>query len=118
MRQRELRRLDRRVTAARQSERPRPDLEATRVHHRKQTDQLKARVADLDRELNDLEDRVDETFHPYWGSLFKAGPEVSLFADQVEQYACLYTDRVSNLLFYSPLHYFRSPRDRMPHELL
>jgi len=36
--------------------------------------------------------------------------------DQVEQYACLYTGRVSNLLQYSPTYYFRGPRDRMPHE--
>ncbi|HJL24836.1 MAG TPA: 5'-nucleotidase domain-containing protein [Polyangiaceae bacterium LLY-WYZ-15_(1-7)] len=35
----------------------------------------------------------------------------------MEAYACLYTARVSNFLYYSPLHYFQSPRDRMPHEL-
>jgi 5'-nucleotidase len=29
----------------------------------------------------------------------------------------LYTSRVSNLLYYSPLQYFRSPRDLMPHEM-
>ena len=80
-------------------------------------DRLKRRLRDLDAELEELEDRIDKAFHPFWGSLFKAGPEVSLFGDQVEQYACLYTDRVSNLIHYSPLHYFRSPRDRMPHEM-
>ena len=34
----------------------------------------------------------------------------------MEQYACLYTSRVSNFLHYSPMQYFRSPRDLMPHE--
>ena len=38
-------------------------------------------------------------------------------ATQVEEYACLYTSRVSNFLAYSPQQYFRSPRDLLPHEL-
>lgn len=90
---------------------------ARRARHHEMIDHLKARLRRVDRELNELEQEADQCFHPFWGSLFKAGSEVSLFGDQVEQYACLYMDRVSNLLHYSPLHYFRSPRDRMPHEL-
>ena len=43
--------------------------------------------------------------------------ENSRFGEQVEDYACVYTSRVSNFLAYSPLQYFRSPRDHMPHEL-
>ena len=62
-------------------------------------------------------DRIDRRFHPYWGSLLKEAAEKSSFGDQVEEYACLYTSRVSNFLAYSPLQYFRSPRDLMPHEL-
>ena len=42
----------------------------------------------------------------------------SRFGEQVEDYACVYTGRVSNFLAYSPLRYFRSPRDHMPHELV
>ena len=34
----------------------------------------------------------------------------------MEDYACLYTSRVSNLGFYSPMERFRSPRATMPHE--
>ncbi|MCA9609584.1 MAG: HAD-IG family 5'-nucleotidase [Myxococcales bacterium] len=93
------------------------EIGALRVHEKRLIDRVKSRLRDADSELEILEERVDREFHPFWGSLFKAGPEVSLFGDQVEQYACLYTDRVSNVLQYSPLHYFRSPRDRMPHEL-
>lgn len=63
-----------------------------------------------------IERTVDERFHRGWGSLFKEGVEVSSFGDQVEEYACLYTMKVSNLGSYSPTHYFRSPRDYMPHE--
>ena len=61
---------------------------------------------------------VDQAFNPYWGAIFREGTENSRFGEQVEDYACVYTSRVSNFLAYSPLRYFRSPRDHMPHELV
>lgn len=85
--------------------------------HRRGIDRVRTKLISLGEELDELEARVDQAFHPFWGALFKSGAEVSIFGDQVEEYACLYTDRVSNFLHYSPMHYFRSPRDRMPHEL-
>jgi HAD superfamily 5'-nucleotidase-like hydrolase len=63
-----------------------------------------------------LEQKADAAFNPYWGPLLHEGREVSKFGDQVEDYACLYTSRVSNFRFYSPMRHFRGPRDRMPHE--
>jgi HAD superfamily 5'-nucleotidase-like hydrolase len=63
-----------------------------------------------------LEAEIDHAFNPYWGPLFREGYEVSKFGEQVETYACVYTSRVSNFRFYSPMQYFRGPRDRMPHE--
>jgi 5'-nucleotidase len=63
-----------------------------------------------------LEDAIDDGFNPYWGPMFREGYEVSKFGEQVEAYACVYTSRVSNFRFYSPMQYFRGPRDRMPHE--
>lgn len=59
---------------------------------------------------------IDAGYNPYWGSVFKEAGENSRFGHQVEQYACLYTSRVSNFLAYSPAQYFRSPRHWMPHE--
>jgi 5'-nucleotidase len=111
------RRASKDLETARELGTPMGELAAARVHHRKLADRIKGRLRALDAEIDELEAAVDRAFHPFWGSLFKAGPEVSLFGDQVEQYACVYTDRVSNLALYSPLHYFRSPRHRMPHEL-
>jgi HAD superfamily 5'-nucleotidase-like hydrolase len=93
------------------------DLDSARVLHRHAIDRLKARLRAADAEYSRLEAEVGRAFHPFWGPVFKSGPEVSLFGNQVEQYACLYTARVSNVDSYSPMHYFRSPRDRMPHEL-
>ena len=63
-----------------------------------------------------LEIDIELGFNPYWGLLFKEGNENSRFGEQVEQYACIYTGRVSNFGFYSPMQYYRSPRELMPHE--
>ncbi len=113
-----LRRIQRMVEASEErDEVPEPSLLAERSLCRRVIDRLRARLRDVEVEHDRLEERVDAVFHPFWGSLFKAGPEVSSFGDQVEEFACLYTSRVSNFLRYSPMHFFRSPRDRMPHEL-
>ncbi|MEM7435099.1 MAG: HAD-IG family 5'-nucleotidase [Myxococcota bacterium] len=95
----------------------RPALEAERVRRRRSIDRLRAQLRDLDAEATSLNNSLDEAFHPFWGSSFKAGTEVSSFGNQIEQYACLYTSRASNLAQYSPMHYFQSPRHRMPHEV-
>ena len=63
-----------------------------------------------------VESEIDFAFNPYWGPLFREGNEISKFGEQVEAYACVYTSRVSNFRFCSPMQYFRGPRDRMPHE--
>jgi 5'-nucleotidase len=63
-----------------------------------------------------VETAIDDAFNPHWGPIFREGYEVSKFGEQVEAYACVYTSRVSNFRFYSPMQYFRGPRDRMPHE--
>ena len=92
------------------------DLEAARVREKRAIDRIRIRLKSIESEYVEIEETIDRAFHPFWGSIFKAGAEVTIFGDQVEQYACLYTERVTNLLYYSPMHYFRSPRDRMPHE--
>ena len=92
-------------------------FEAKRVLHRRSIDRLRAQLKELDAERTELDGALDQAFHPFWGSVFKAGSEVSSFGSQIEQYAGIYTSRATNLAQYSPMHYFRSPRHRMPHEL-
>jgi 5'-nucleotidase len=74
------------------------------------------RIRRLEAELDELEHVIDTAYHPYWGSLFKTGVELSSFGAQLEQHAWLYTEKVSHLGRYSPVHYFRSPRALMAHE--
>ncbi len=93
------------------------DVEAERLRIKRAIDRVRSRLRQVEGELTVIAHRIDRRFQPYWGSLLKEENETSSFGSQVEEYACLYTSRVSNFLFYSPQQYFRSPRDEMAHEL-
>jgi len=91
--------------------------EAERSRAKRAVERIRGMLRAVDAEATKLEREIDQRFHPYWGSLLKESIEPSSFGDQVEEFACIYTSRVSNMLAYSPLQYWRSPRDLMPHEL-
>jgi HAD superfamily 5'-nucleotidase-like hydrolase len=91
-------------------------LDAERVRIKRTVERIRGQMRAIDAEVLELEQTIDACFHPYWGSLMKEADDRSSFGDQVEEYACLYTSRVSNFAAYSPLQHFRSGRDRMPHE--
>lgn len=94
----------------------RQKLEEERRRAKTELDKLRRSLKETTEIADAIEADVEEGFNPFWGLLFKEGNENSQFGEQVEQYACVYTSRVSNLLQYSPMQYFRSPRDLMPHE--
>ena len=71
----------------------------------------------MGEEVESLEDAIERAYNPYWGSCLREGNENSRFGEQVNDYADLYTSRVSNFGPYSPLRYFRAPRRPMPHEM-
>ncbi|HMJ15407.1 MAG TPA: HAD-IG family 5'-nucleotidase, partial [Polyangiaceae bacterium] len=92
-----------------------PNPEKRRV--KRALERLRGELRAIDREHTELEERIDRSFHPYWGSLLKEQNEMSMFGLQVELYSDIYTRRVSCLQAYSPQQFFRSPHDLMPHEL-
>ena len=122
--------LDAEITALRRGRR---DLERRLAAERKkivredletQIRENDAQLAELEEELegvrqlaHELGDTVTRAYNPYWGPLFREGREMSRFGHQVKDFACIYTTRVSNFTSYDSGHYFRSPQDRMPHEL-
>ncbi|MFL5350054.1 MAG: HAD-IG family 5'-nucleotidase [Hyalangium sp.] len=108
--------LERRIERDAQSPADRAREEETRRHLKAELDFVRRALKEATGIADTLERDVEEGFNPYWGLLFKEGNENSRFGYQVEQYACLYTSRVSNFLHYSPMQYYRSPRDLMPHE--
>jgi HAD superfamily 5'-nucleotidase-like hydrolase len=92
-------------------------LEEERKLARASIDSLRDRANLMDAEVDSLEARIDRAFNPHWGSCLREGNENSRFGEQVNDYADLYTSRVSNFGPYSPLRYFRAPRRPMPHEI-
>ena len=87
-------------------------------------DELRSRYEEVRSEHRSLlgetaraSDRTANRFNSFWGSFFKQGASKTRFARQLETYACLYTSRVSNFLYYGSNRYFRVDRDPMMHEL-
>jgi HAD superfamily 5'-nucleotidase-like hydrolase len=110
---------------AKHAERARHSGEAKKAHYLlkendkllQKADELDVALAAQDQEIKDLIAQRQAAVHPVWGELMKAGLERSRFANQVAEYACVYTSRVSNIRFYSPFKRFTSTHDILPHDL-
>lgn len=92
-------------------------VEAEKRRVKRALERVRGELRAIDREHEEISERIDRSFHPYWGSLLKEQNEMSMFGLQVDLYADIYTRRVSCLQSYSPQQFFRSPHDLMPHEL-
>jgi HAD superfamily 5'-nucleotidase-like hydrolase len=68
------------------------------------------------RALDELDDRLESAFNPNWGSIFRDGYQQTRFADQIQQYACAYTGRISNLYLVDPTTALYAPVPTLPHE--
>lgn len=78
---------------------------------------LDHRASSLAGEIRALRRKIESTYNPYWGSVFREGNVVTRFGDQLRDFACLYTSRVSNFLRYPWNYFFQSPFTIMPHDL-
>ncbi len=83
----------------------------------KHLEALEEELATLGRQVQMRERRIEDAFNPYWGPIFRAGRETTHFANQVQEFACIYTSRVSNFLNYPNDKYFVATHVFMPHEL-
>jgi HAD superfamily 5'-nucleotidase-like hydrolase len=108
--------LDRRLERDALDAEGRAHVEEERRHQKQEMELLRKASRDAAARVGALEQGVEEGLNRYWGLTFKEGNENSRFGEQIEVYACIYTSRVSNLVFYSPMQYFRSPRAAMAHE--
>lgn len=66
--------------------------------------------------LSTMLEQWHASFHPIWGAMFNAGYQDSRFAFYVENYACLYTSRASNLGLTSKNRSFRTTMESVPHD--
>jgi hypothetical protein len=108
--------LDRRLDRAAPDDPVRPELEEERRRVKQELELLRGAMRDAEDRIATLQRDLEFGYNRYWGLTFKEVSENSRFGEQIEDYACIYTSRVSNFLFYSPMQYFHSLRRAMPHE--
>ena len=77
---------------------------------------LQKEISTIDLEISGLIKKQEAGFNPKWGRVFRTGAEESLFAHQVERFACIYMSRLSDLVAYSPRTYFTAALRELPHE--
>lgn len=90
-------------------------LDETRATVRARFDRLRKYEEETASTLQRRIDEIDLAFNKYWGSVFAARKDTSRFGDQVDAYACIYTSRVTNFRFVSPVKYFHAPHGSLPH---
>lgn len=72
----------------------------------------------LKEKLTEMTSRWHAAFHPIWGAMFHAGYQDSRFAFYVQNYACVYTSRASNLGLWSKQRSFRTSMEMLSHDRL
>ncbi|MCX7959101.1 MAG: HAD-IG family 5'-nucleotidase, partial [Deltaproteobacteria bacterium] len=84
---------------------------------KKEFEKLRDKHQRLVQMIGRKRNEISEKFNLRWGSLLREENELSKFGAQVEDYACVYTSRVSNFFNISPEQYLVSPPKLLPHEL-
>lgn len=74
------------------------------------------KIRQLDKKITEKLLTYQSFFNPFWGSIMRAGQEESRLANQIERYACIYMSKITDMINYSPRHYFRPKRRPLPHE--
>lgn len=77
---------------------------------------LQAQIMVLDSKISKLLKEQSVFFNPKWDRIFRAGAEESYFAYQVDRFACIYMEKLSDLLVLSPINYFRAHRRALAHD--
>ncbi len=78
---------------------------------------LQNQISTLDLEITKLILKQNAYYNPQWERVFRAGAEESYFAYQVDRFACIYMEKLSDLLEHSPITYFRANRRLLAHDM-
>ena len=79
--------------------------------------ELQAQISAIDQKISALLIDQHTFYNPKWERVFRAGAEESYFAYQVDRYACIYMEKLSDLFEHSPLTYFRANRRLLAHDI-
>ena len=80
-------------------------------------DDIQEQILKIDKKIAQLIHRQRKFYNSYWGRVFRTGAEESYFAYQVDRFACIYMEKLTDLLEHSPLTYFRANRRLLAHDL-
>ena len=80
-------------------------------------DEFHSQISMIDHNIAKLIHEQQAYYNPIWERIFRAGAEESYFAYQVDRYACIYMEKLSDLLEHSPLTYFRANRRLLAHDM-
>lgn len=92
------------------------DIEQHAKTHANEVSKLQKQITAIDAEISKLLKDEQTFYNPKWGRVFRAGAEESYFAHQVDRFACVYMDKLADLLEQSPLTYFRAHRRLLAHD--
>ncbi len=74
-------------------------------------------IEKLDKQIGKEIKLYEKHFNPFWGEVMRAGAEPSVFASQIERYACIYMTKIADFNKYSPRNYYRPKKRTLAHEL-
>ncbi len=78
--------------------------------------ELQKQISDFDLIISGLIKKQQSFYNHKWERVFRAGAEESYFAYQVDRYACIYMEKLSDLFAHSPFTYFRANRRMLAHD--
>lgn len=78
--------------------------------------ELQTQIAEIDAQIATLLKEQSRFYNPKWERVFRAGAEESYFAHQVDRFACIYMEKLGDLLEHSPMTYFRANRRLLAHD--
>jgi HAD superfamily 5'-nucleotidase-like hydrolase len=82
-----------------------------------QIEGLQKTISEIDSQISQLIKKQQAMYNANWGQLMRAGNEESYFAYQLDRYACVYMQKLGDLLDLSPRTYFRALRRPLAHEI-
>jgi 5'-nucleotidase len=88
-----------------------------RTEEASRAEELRRRHREISLAVHDAETSLAIRANPTWRSLLKHRQVRSLWAEQMDDYACIYTSRVANFAYYDANRYFRVLYEPLKHEL-
>ena len=79
-------------------------------------EKIQTELFEIDKKITYLIKEQEAYFNKKWGKIFRAGAEETFFAFQAERYACIYMEKLLDLLQLPPVSYFRAYRRMLGHD--